>query len=79
MRAEDFHKHPLRLEEWLLNVSSYRIGDRYLAEVEAVDSGVTIARATAEAREKAEEMVIEKAAERLARTRRFDLDLTVGG
>jgi hypothetical protein len=79
MRAEDFHQHPLQLDKWLLNVTSCRIGDRYLAEVEALDSGVTIARATAEVRENAEALVIEKAADRLAGTRRFDLDLTVGG
>jgi hypothetical protein len=79
MRAEDFQKHPLQLEGWLLNVTSYRIGERYLAEVEVLDSGVTIARAADEVRVKAEELVIEKALERLARTRRLDLDLTVGG
>ena len=79
MRAEDFCKQSLELEGWTVNITSYRIGGHYLAEVEAIDSGVTIARATDETRGKAEERAIGKAVERLNRTRRVDLDLTVGG
>ncbi len=79
MRAEDFRKHPRELEGWAVHVTSYRIGGHYLAEVEAVDSGVTFARATDEARDKAEERAVEKAVERLSRTRHADMDLTVGG
>ena len=79
MRAEDFRKQPLELEGWTVHVTSYRIGGHYLAEVEALDSGVTIARATGEARVTVEEDAIQKALQRLRRTRRVDLDLTVGG
>ena len=63
----------------MVHVSSYRIGVHYLVEVEALDSGVTIARATDGDRAKAEEEAIQTAAKRLSRTRRVDLDLTVGG
>jgi hypothetical protein len=79
MRAEDFKKHPLELDGWMVNVTSYRIGGLYVAEVEAISSGATIARATNEARAIAEKQVIETAVKRLGRTRRVDLDLTVGG
>ena len=79
MRAEDFRKQPLELEGWAVHVTSYRIGGHYLAEVEALDSGVTIARATGEARVTVEEDAIQKALQRLRRTRRVDLDLTGGG
>jgi hypothetical protein len=79
MWAEEFQKQPLELEGWPVNVTSYRIGGLYLAEVEAISSGVTVARATNEAREIAEEQAIETAVKRLGRTRRVDLDLTVGG
>jgi hypothetical protein len=79
MRAEDFRKEPLELEGWSVHVTSYRIAGRYLAEVEALDSGVTIARATGEARVGAEKDAIQKALQRLRGTRRVDLDLTVGG
>ena len=79
MQAEDFRKQPLELAGWTMQVSSYRIGGHYLAEVEALDSGVTIARATGEARGETEQEAIQTAVKRLSRTRRVDLDLTVGG
>ncbi len=79
MQAEDFCKRPLELAGWSVRIISYRIGGRYLAEVEALDSGVTIARATGEGRGEAEEEAIHTAVKRLNRTRRVDLDLTVGG
>jgi hypothetical protein len=79
MRAEDFRKQPLELEGWTVHVTSYRIGERYLVEVEALESGATIARATSGARGEAEQEAIQTAIKRLNRTRRVDLDLTVGG
>jgi hypothetical protein len=79
MRAEDFCKQSLELAGWSVHITSYRIGGHYLAEVEAIDSGVTIARATGEQRGEAEKEAIEAAVKRLNRTRRVDFDLTVGG
>jgi hypothetical protein len=79
MRAENFSKQPLELAGWNVHLTSYRIGGHFLAEVEALDSGVTIARATAERRDEAEEEAVQAAVKRLNRTHRVDLDLTVGG
>jgi hypothetical protein len=79
MRAEDFRKQPLELEGWSVHLTSYRIGSQFLAEIEAEASGVTIARATDETRFIAEQQAVETAVRRLTRTRRVDLDLTVGG
>jgi dsRNA-specific ribonuclease len=79
MRAEEFRKQHLELDGWTVYITSYRIGSQYLAEVEDVSSGVTIARGTDDARSEAEERAIETALRRLNRTRRIDLDLTVGG
>jgi len=79
MRAEESLKQSLELEGWHVHLSSFRIGGQYLAEVEVESSGVTIARATDELRAIAEERAIESATKRLLRTRRVDLDLTVGG
>lgn len=81
MRAEEFGKRPLELEGWTVHLVSYRIGDRYVAEVEDISSGVTIARNIDEVCRVAEEHAIETAVKRLSRTRRVNLDLsrTVGG
>jgi dsRNA-specific ribonuclease len=79
MRADDFQKQPLELEGWAVTVTSYRIGGQYVVEVETISSGVTVARANHESRAIAKEQAIETALRRLARTRRIDLDLMVGG
>ena len=63
----------------MVTVTSYRIGGQYVAEVESVSSGVTVARANHETRAFAQQQAVETALRRLARTRRVDLDLTVGG
>jgi hypothetical protein len=79
MRAEDFQKQPLELAGWAVHVTSYKLGERYLAEVEALSSGTAIARATNAIRDVAVEEAVETALRRLSRTRRLDFDLTVGG
>jgi len=79
MPAEDFQKQPLELAGWAVHLNSYRLGESYVAEVEAISSGVTVARANDSERAIAEEQAIETALKRLGRTRRVDLDLTVGG
>jgi hypothetical protein len=79
MLPADRRKRPVEVAGWELEVTSYQIGTRYLAEVEAVSSGVTIARAIDDARFIAEKLAIQTAALRLTRPRPIDLDLTVGG
>jgi hypothetical protein len=79
MRAEDFQKQPLELAGWSVQLTSYRLGTQFLAEIEVQSSGVTIARATNQIRNIAEEQAIEAAIRRLTRKQRLDLDLTVGG
>lgn len=79
MRAEGFQKQTLELAGWSVQLTSYRIGSQFLAEIEAEESGVAIARATSETRTGAEQSAIETAIRRLTRTRRLDLHLTVGG
>ena len=79
MRADGFQKKPLDLGGWAVHLTSYQLGHQFVAEVEAISSGVTVARANHDDRALAEEHAIETALRRLGRTRRIDLDLTVGG
>ncbi len=79
MLPDDYRRRRVEIAGWDLDVTSYRIGTRYLAEVEAVSSEVTIARAIDDVRFIAEELAIQTATLRLTRPRPTDLDLTVGG
>ncbi|HEX4169916.1 MAG TPA: hypothetical protein VHZ55_31000 [Bryobacteraceae bacterium] len=77
MRAEDWNKQETELEGWAVKITSYRIGDSYLTEVEAKDSGATVARGIAESAEASRRKALQSATERLQRTRR--INLTIGG
>ena len=79
MRAEHWQSQTLELDGWSVQLTSYFIGGLYLAQVEGLSSGVTIARATEASRDNAENRALAKALTRLRSTRRIDLDLTVGG
>ncbi len=77
MRAEGWASEELELEGWAVKVTSYRIGQAFLTEVESCDSGVIIARGIAPTREDSRREAFETASRRLLRTRR--IELTVGG
>ena len=79
MRASNWQKEDLELDGWAVQLRSYAINDQYLAEVEVVSSGVTIARATETIRAEAEQQALGKALQRLQATRQTPSDLMVGG
>lgn len=70
MKAEDYLTREETLAGWAVRVISYQLGGRFLATVENVDVGARIARAEGGSREEAENVAIQKATERLARTLR---------
>jgi hypothetical protein len=71
MKATGYTTRDDTLAGWPVRVTSYCIGDCWYASVENVDPGAKIARAEASSREEAERAAIEKAKERLARTRKL--------
>lgn len=70
MQAEEFREHQLEVEGWPVNISSYRAGGVYHAKADNVSPGAALARATGATREEAEQRVLERARDLLARTRR---------
>jgi hypothetical protein len=79
MHAENWRTQYLQLEGWLVRLTSYQIGQSYIAEVESSDSGAIIVRATGKTQEQVQCEAIETATRRLLRTRHIDPRLTVGG
>ena len=72
VRAEEHQQRRDRLAGWAVGVVSYRLGHRFVCEVDNVDPGARIARAEGATREEAEQAALEAAARRLARTRVHD-------
>jgi hypothetical protein len=74
MNAEEYQRRQDIVHGWTINITSYRIGDRYHCTIEAADPGARIARSEGGTREEAERVGLDKAAKYLAETRRFPTD-----
>jgi hypothetical protein len=69
MRAEDYQRRREELAGWPVGIVSYRLGERYICEIDNVSPGARIARAEGSSREDAEGKALADAARRLGRTR----------
>jgi hypothetical protein len=69
MRAEDYQRRRQELAGWPVGIVSYKLGDRYVCEIDNVSPGARVARAEGSTREEAERAAIETAERRLGRTR----------
>jgi hypothetical protein len=69
MQAEDYQRRREELAGWPVGIVSYRLGDRYVCEIDNVSPGARVARAEGGSREEAERLAKEAAERRLARTR----------
>ena len=70
----DYERRRQELAGWQVGIVSYKLGDRYLCEVDNVSPGARLSRGEGATREEAEKQALEKAREMLARTRTFPLD-----
>lgn len=70
MQPEQYNEQNLELAGWRVHLTSYKLGERYYAKADNVSPGASLARAAAATREEAEQKVIDKARQLLARTRR---------
>jgi len=69
MRAEDYQRRRQELAGWPVGIVSYRLGDRFICEIDNANPGARLARAEGSTREEAERAAIETAERRLGRTR----------
>jgi hypothetical protein len=69
LRAEQYQRRQDRVVGWDVGITSYKLGDRYVCEVDNVSPGAQLARCDADTREAAEREALRKAERRLARTR----------
>ena len=70
MKVEEHQERKLEIEGWPVHLTSYRIGEVFHCTADNVSPGAALARTTGVTREEAETRAIERATERLARTKR---------
>ncbi len=73
MRAEEYSERKTEVAGWPVNITSYRIGEEWHSKADNVSPGAAVARATGHTREEAEQQVLARAEQHLARTRRHEV------
>jgi hypothetical protein len=70
MNPEEYKEQSFELAGWPVRMTSYKLGDKYIAKIDNVSPGAQIARAEGASREAAESKATEDAQRRLQRTKR---------
>jgi len=68
MRAEDYQRRRQELAGWPVGIVSYKLGDRFICEIDNANPGARVARAEGSTREEAERAAMATAERRLGRT-----------
>jgi hypothetical protein len=68
--VEGYQERTIELHNWPVQVTSYKLGALFHAKADNVSPGANLSRATGGTREEAEQIVLARAGELLARTRK---------
>jgi hypothetical protein len=74
LRSELYQRRQADLAGWQVGIASYRIGQRFVCEVDNVNPGARLARGEGLTREDAEQQALVVAQRRLERTRIYTVD-----
>lgn len=69
LRSEHYQRRQADLDGWQVGIVSYKLGSRFICEIDNIDPGARLARAEGATREAAEQAAMVTAQRRLARTR----------
>ena len=70
MKAEEYRERKADVGGWPVNLTSYRLGNKFHCKADNVSPGAALARTTGATREEAEAQAIARAEELLSRTKR---------
>jgi hypothetical protein len=70
MTPQEYKENSFELAGWPVKMTSYKLGEKYIAKIDNVSPGAQIARAEGATREEAEGKATEDAQRRLQRTKR---------
>ena len=68
MKPEDYSERTVDVEEWQVNLTSYKLGDTYHCKADNVSPGAWLARTTGKTKQEAESAALERAKNLLAKT-----------
>jgi hypothetical protein len=74
MRAEDYQRRRQELAGWPVGIVSYKLGDRFICEIDNVSPGARVARGEGATREEAERAAMDSAERRLGRTQVYSVE-----
>jgi hypothetical protein len=74
LRSELYQRRQTDLAGWQVGIASYKIGERFICEVDNVNPGARLARGEGLTREDAEQQALVVAQRRLERTRIYTVD-----
>jgi hypothetical protein len=69
LRSEHYQRRQANVDGWRVGIVSYKLGGRFICEIDNIDPGAGLARAEGATREAAEQAAMVTAQRRLARTR----------
>jgi hypothetical protein len=70
VKTEQFQERELELNGWPVRLTSYKLGEKFVAQADNVSPGACLARFQADTLEEAESQAISKANHLLGKTRR---------
>ena len=70
MKIEEYQERKVAVDDWVVNLTSYRLGAEWHAKADNVSPGATLCRTTGPSRAEAEEKALKRAEELLDRTHR---------
>ncbi len=71
LKSEEYRETKRELEGWPINITSYRVGEKWYCIIDNVSPGARFAKAEGTSREEAEKTALEKAGRYLKQTRKF--------
>ena len=69
MRAENYRERMIEIDGWPINLTSYKLGEKYICQADNVSPGACLARIEADSPEEAERQAMERSRKLLSRTR----------
>ena len=70
MKPEHFTERKVEVNGWQVNLTTYKLGEKWHVKADNVSPGAALARVVADTREDAESQALARAKELLARTQR---------
>jgi hypothetical protein len=74
LRSEHYQRRQADLAGWRVGIASYKLGERFICEIDNVSPGARLARGEGPTREDAEQQALVIAQRRLVRTRTYAVD-----